>query len=257
MTTTSDNSAKEWSLTGKIALITGAGRGIGRAVAERLAEAGADLVLCDLKEEWLAETAGAVEAMGRKTLRVAMDVSRSDSVEPGVAKAKEHFGRIDVLVNNAGITRDGLLVRMDDEAWDAVLSVNLKGTFLVTREVSKLMMRQRAGNIVNIASIIGLIGNAGQCNYAASKGGVVALTKSVARELASRNVRANAVAPGFIRTAMTDALPEDTKQKMLEVIPMKRFGLPRDVANTVLFLASDASSYMTGQVLTLCGGMAM
>jgi len=246
------------NLTGKVAMVTGAARGIGQAIALKLAGAGADMALCDLQEDWLAETAGAVKALGRKTATAAINVADSASVAAGVDKLAGSFdGRIDILVNNAGITKDTLLLRMTDEAWDAVMSVNLKGTFVTTRAVSKIMVKQRSGSIVNIASIIGLIGNAGQCNYSASKGGVIAFTKSVARELASRNIRANAVAPGFIQTRMTDELPEDVKHKMLELIPLKRFGRPEDVADVALFLASDASSYMTGQVLAVCGGMTM
>jgi 3-oxoacyl-[acyl-carrier protein] reductase len=244
-------------LAGKVALVTGAARGIGRSVAEKLASAGADIALCDLQEDWLGEAAAAIRAMGRRAECAAMDVSNAESVAASVAKTVAAFERVDILVNNAGITKDTLLVRMSDETWDAVLSVNLRGTFLVTRAVSKLMMKQRSGAIVNIASIIGLIGNAGQCNYAASKGGVIAFTKSVAKELASRNVRVNAVAPGFIQTRMTDQLPEEVKKKMLEAIPMQRFGTAEDVANAVLFLAGDASSYMTGQVVTVSGGMVM
>ena len=244
-------------LEGKVAFVTGAARGIGRTIAERLAEAGSDLVLCDLKVEWLEDTAAAVRDMGRRAECIAMDVSDSKSVEAGVEKAVTALGRIDVLVNNAGITKDTLLARMTEETWDAVLDVNLKGTYAVTRAVSRVMMKQRTGAIVNIASIIGLIGNAGQCNYAASKGGVIAFTKSVAKELAKRNVRANAVAPGFIETRMTAELAEETRQKMLVAIPMGRFGTPADVANVVLFLCSDASSYLTGQVITVSGGMVM
>ena len=169
----------------------------------------------------------------------------------------EKFGKIDILVNNAGITKDTLMIRMSEQDWDAVLTVNLKGTFLFTKAVARPMMKQRSGAIVNVASIIGLIGNAGQCNYAASKAGVIALTKSAARELATRNVRVNAVAPGFIETKMTEALPQEVREKMLGAIPMGRFGQPEDVANVVLFLAGDMSSYMTGQVLPICGGMVM
>jgi 3-oxoacyl-[acyl-carrier protein] reductase len=244
-------------LDGKKAMVTGAARGIGRAIAERLAQQGADIALCDLDANWLADTAAAVTAMGRRTVSIGVDVSNSTGVNDAVAKALQEFGRIDILVNNAGITKDTLLVRMSDEDWDAVLNVNLKGTFLFSRAVAKPMMKQRGGCIVNIASIIGLIGNAGQCNYAASKAGVIALTKSVARELASRNVRVNAVAPGFIESKMTDALSEDIRGKMLDAIPLKRFGTPADVADTVVFLASDASSYITGHVVTVSGGMVM
>jgi 3-oxoacyl-[acyl-carrier protein] reductase len=245
------------ALEGKTALVTGAARGIGQAVARSLAAAGADVALCDLKAEWLAETAALVEACGRKATCLEADVSNGAAVEATVAGALEAFGHLDILINNAGITRDTLLMRMSEEDWDAVLSVNLRGTFLFTKAVTRPMIKQRSGAIVNIASIIGLIGNAGQCNYAASKGGVIAFTKSVAKELASRNVRVNAVAPGFIATKMTDALPDNVKQKMMEAIPLGRFGTPQDVANVVLFLVSEAASYLTGQVLTVSGGMAM
>ncbi len=245
------------SLEGKTAVVTGAARGIGRAIAETLAAEGADLALCDLKAEWLAETAESVQAMGRKATCYAVDVSNAAAVSETVTAIAKDLGRIDILVNNAGITRDTLLPRMSEEDWDAVLDVNLKGTFLFTKAVARPMMKQRGGAIVNIASIIGLIGNAGQCNYAASKAGIVALTKSVAKELASRNVRVNAVAPGFIQTQMTDALSDDVKEKMLAAIPLKCLGQPENVAQAVLFLAGDASSYMTGQVLTVSGGMVM
>lgn len=239
----------------KVALVTGAARGIGQAIAVRLAAEGADVALCDVQTDWLEETAGKVAALGRRAERFAADVSQPAQVQAAVDGAVAAFGRIDVLVNNAGITRDGYLVRMSEADWDAVLNVNLKGAFLFTKAVARQMMRQRSGAIVNIASIIGLIGNAGQCNYAASKAGLIALTKSTAKELASRNIRANAVAPGFIRTKMTEQLPEDLQKKMLEAIPLGRFGEPEDVANVVLFLASDASAYVTGQVVTVCGGM--
>jgi 3-oxoacyl-[acyl-carrier protein] reductase len=245
------------ALSGKTAVVTGSARGIGRAIAETLSEEGADVVLCDLKEEWLAETAGAVQQKGRRALCCAVDVSNGAAVQETVNRAVETFGRLDILVNNAGITRDGLLVRMSEEDWDAVLSVNLRGAFLFTKAAARPMMKQREGVIVNIASIIGLIGNAGQCNYAASKAGVIALTKSAARELAGRNIRVNAVAPGFIETKMTEVLAEDVRKSMLEAIPMKRFGTPKDVAQAVLFLAGPASSYITGQVVTVSGGMVM
>jgi len=244
-------------LDGKVALVTGAARGIGRAIAERLAAEGADIALCDLKEEWLADTAEAVAGAGRRAIRVAADVGNAAGVQAAVDKVVQELGRVDILVNNAGITRDGFLVRMSEEDWDAVLSVNLKGAFLFTRAVARPMMKQRSGVIVNIASIIGSIGNAGQCNYAASKAGLIALTKSCAKELAGRNVRVNAVAPGFIQTKMTDVLAEDVKKKMLDAIPMNRFGTSEDIANAVLFLASEQSAYMTGQVLSVNGGMVM
>jgi 3-oxoacyl-[acyl-carrier protein] reductase len=244
-------------LDGKIAVVTGSARGIGRTIAEELAKEGADLVLCDLKQEWLSETAESVKSLGRKVLCLAVDVSKTTDVENVISETMKTFGRIDVMVNNAGITKDTLMVRMSDADWDSVISVNLRGTFLFTRAAGKAMMKQRTGVIVNIASIIGLIGNAGQCNYAASKAGVIALTKSAARELAPRNVRVNAVAPGYIETKMTEVLPEEVKGKMLELIPMKRFGKPLDVAKAVLFLSSEASSYMTGQVVNVSGGMVM
>jgi len=244
-------------LEGKVALVTGAARGIGQAIALKLADEGADVALCDLQAEWLDETAAAVEATGRKVAKIAVNVSDGEAVQAAVSAAIDALGKIDILVNNAGITKDTLMVRMSEEDWDAVLSVNLKGAFLFTKAATRPMMKQRSGIVVNIASIIGLIGNAGQCNYAASKAGMIALTKSVAKELASRNVRVNAVAPGFIQTKMTDALTEEVRAKMLEVVPLKRMGTSEDVANAVLFLASDASSYMTGQVLTVSGGMVM
>lgn len=244
-------------LEGKTAIVTGAARGIGRTIAEKLAGAGADLAICDLQEDWLAETAEAVKSAGRKVECFAADVSKGGDADRVVAGILEKLGRIDIMVNNAGITKDGLLMRMSDEDWNAVLSINLTGTFLFTRAVAKPMMKQKSGAIVNIASIIGLIGNAGQCNYAASKAGVIALTKSAAKELAARNIRVNAVAPGFIQSKMTDALSEDVRNRMLDMIPVKRFGVPGDVANAVMFLASDESSYMTGQVLTVSGGMVM
>ncbi|MEI8138917.1 MAG: 3-oxoacyl-[acyl-carrier-protein] reductase [bacterium] len=245
------------TMTGKVALVTGAARGIGQAIAKKLAGEGCDVALCDLKAEWLTETVGLIEAMGRKVKCFEVDVGNAAAVDAAVNGAVKEFGKIDILVNNAGITKDTLMIRMSEQDWDAVLTVNLKGTFLFTKAVARPMMKQRTGAIVNVASIIGLIGNAGQCNYAASKAGVIALTKSAAKELAARNVRVNAVAPGFIETKMTEALPEEVRTKMLGAIPMGRFGQPEDVANVVLFLASDMSSYMTGQVLPICGGMVM
>ncbi len=244
-------------LDGRVALVTGAARGIGQAIAARLAAAGADVAVCDLEAGWLEETAGRIRQTGRRAEVFACDVSRADQVQAGVDRVVEALGRLDVLVNNAGITRDTFLVRMSETDWDAVLNINLKGVFLFTKAVARTMIRQRSGSIVNIASVIGLMGNAGQANYAASKGGVIALTKTAARELASRNVRVNAVAPGFIRTAMTDKLPEEARQRMLGAIPLGRFGEPDDVARTVLFLAGDESAYITGQVISVCGGMVM
>lgn len=243
---------------GKVALVTGAARGIGQAIALKLAADGADLALCDLKAEWLAETAGKVKELGRRAECYSVDVSNAGDVDAAVKQIEADFGKaVDILVNNAGITKDGLLMRMSEEDWDAVLNVNLKGVFLFTKAAMRGMMKQRSGSIVNIASIIGLIGNPGQANYAASKGAVISFTKTVAKELCSRNIRCNAVAPGFIRTPMTDKLSEEVQQKMLANIPLGRFGAPEDVANVVAFLAGDASGYVTGQVISTCGGMVM
>ncbi len=242
---------------GKVAVVTGAARGIGRAIAERLAREGADVAICDLQAEWLAETASAVEALGRKALPLAVDVGDSAAVNACIAEVVKVFGKVDVMVNNAGITKDTLLIRMSDEDWDAVLRVNLKGTFLFSRAVAKHMMKQRSGAIVNIASISGVIGTAGQANYAASKAGVIALTKSTANELAARGVRANAIAPGFITSKMTDALSEEVRNQYLSRIPLGRFGTVDDIANAVVFLASEQSSYLTGQTLHVNGGMVM
>jgi len=242
---------------GKVAVVTGAARGIGQAIAKRLAQEGADVAICDLQAEWLAETAGIVEGFGRKALPLAVDVGDSEAVTACINEVVKVFGKVDIMVNNAGITKDTLLVRMSDDDWDAVLRVNLKGTFLFSRAVAKHMMKQRSGAIVNIASISGVIGTAGQANYAASKAGVIALTKSTANELAARGVRANAIAPGFISSKMTDALSEDVRKQYLSRIPLGRFGTVEDIANAVVFLASEQSSYMTGQTLHVNGGMVM
>ncbi len=242
---------------GKVAVVTGAARGIGQSIAKRLAHEGADVVICDLQAEWLAETAGIVQGLGRKALPLAVDVGDSEAVNACIAEVVKVFGKVDIMVNNAGITKDTLLVRMSDDDWDAVLRVNLKGTFLFTRAVAKHMMKQRSGAIVNIASISGIIGTAGQANYAASKAGVVALTKSTANELAGRGVRANAIAPGFISSKMTDALSEEVRNQYLSRIPLGRFGSVDDIANAVVFLASEQSSYLTGQTLNVNGGMVM
>jgi 3-oxoacyl-[acyl-carrier protein] reductase len=242
---------------GKIAVVTGAARGIGQAIAFDLASRGADIVVCDIKAEWLTETTEGVTKLGRKAYCFELDVTNAEAVQTAFNEIAATTGRIDILVNNAGITRDGLLMRMSEEDWDAVLTVNLKGTFACTKAVSRIMMKQRSGSIINIASVVGLMGNAGQANYAASKGGVIAFTKSVAKELSSRNIRANAVAPGFISSKMTDALSDDVRQKMLDAIPLACFGTPQDVANAVAFLGSDQSSYITGQVISVNGGMVM
>lgn len=244
-------------LSGKNVIVTGAARGIGSVIAQEFAQQGANIALCDLKPEWLEETAATVKQSGGNVLSLGVDVSRGEDVEKAVKATVEQLGSVDVLINNAGITKDGLMVRMSEDDWDAVLAVNLKGTFLFTQAAARPMMKKRQGVIINIASIIGLIGNAGQCNYAASKAGVIALTKSSARELAGRNIRVNAIAPGFIESKMTEVLPDDVKQKMLDQIPVKRFGVPADVAKAALFLATDASAYITGQVLSVNGGMFM
>jgi 3-oxoacyl-[acyl-carrier protein] reductase len=244
-------------LNNQIALVTGAGRGIGQAIALKLAEAGADILAADLKTEFCEETLQKVQALGRKGWAFAVDVSNAASVEAMVEQALAAAGRVDVLVNNAGITRDTLLMRMSEADWDAVLDINLKGTFLVTKALTRSFLKQRSGRIINIASVIGLIGNAGQCNYAASKAGVIGLTKSVARELASRGITANAIAPGFIETAMTAKLGPEAREALLKQIPLSSLGQPEDVANAVLFLCSSTARYITGQVLAVDGGMTM
>jgi len=242
-------------LENKVAIVTGAARGIGQAIALQLAADGADLALGDVKIEWLEETAGKVRALGRRAECYAMNVADGAVVNEVVARIAADFGHIDVLVNNAGITRDTLLIRMSEEDWDAVLDINLKGAFLVTKAVAKIMMKQRAGSIVSIASVVGVMGNPGQVNYSASKAGLIAMTRTLAKELGSRNVRLNAVAPGFIRTAMTDKLPEAAKESMLRNVPLGRPGEPEDVAKAVAFLAGDNASYISGQTLPVCGGM--
>ena len=243
---------------GKTAVVTGGSRGIGRAVCLELAAGGANVVLCYAGNEAAAqETAQAVEAMGAKALVVRCDVSDAVQVDALVKSAVEAFGRIDILVNNAGITRDNLLMRMSEADFDAVVAANLKGAFLCMKAASRLMLKQRYGRIVNLSSVVGLRGNAGQVNYAASKAGVIGMTKSLAKELASRGVTVNAVAPGFIETDMTAALSEAARSAAQGSIPMGRLGGPEDVARAVGFLASDDAAYVTGQVLAVDGGMAM
>jgi len=244
-------------LKDKVSIITGGARGIGREIALVFAKEGSDIALCDVNKETLDQTKAEIEALGRKAEGYVVDVTNSAQVEEMVNKVLDKFTKVDILINNAGITRDALLVRMKEEDWDLVLNVNLKGTFNCTKSVSKIMMKQRSGRIVSIASIIGLIGNVGQANYAASKAGIIGLTKSVAKELASRGVNANAIAPGFIQTEMTAKLPEDVKKKMLELIPLQKLGEPVDVAKCALFLCSEDSRYITGQVIQIDGGMVM
>ena len=244
--------------TGKTAVVTGGSRGIGRAVCLELAKGGANVVLCYAgNESAAAETVSACEALGAKALSVKCDVADSAQVKKLMDEAIKAFGRIDILVNNAGITRDGLLMMMKEEDFDAVLSANLKGTFLCMKAVSRTMMKQRYGRIVNLSSVVGLRGNAGQVNYAASKAGVIGMTKSLAKELASRGVTVNAVAPGFIDTDMTAAMPEAAKTATLAYIPIQRLGAPEDIAKAVAFLASDDAAYIPGQVLAVDCGMAM
>jgi len=244
-------------LKDKTAFITGAARGIGKDIALLLAKEGAKIAICDVDSQALEAAKKEIDVFSDGTLTLQVDVTSAAQVQEAVQKILDKFSRIDILINNAGITRDALLVRMSESDWDKVLSVNLKGAFLCTKEVSKIMMKQRWGRIVNIASIIGLIGNVGQANYAASKGGLIAFTKTAAKELAIRNINVNAIAPGFIQTDMTAKLSEDIRQKMLALIPQARFGQPVDVAKTVLFLISDESDYITGQVIQVDGGMVM
>jgi len=240
----------------KVALVTGAARGIGRAIALALAQDYA-VVVGDLDAEGLTQLVAEIEQQNGKAAAVKANVTVAEDIEALVQTAVERFGRLDVLVNNAGITRDSLLLRMDDSAWDAVIDINLKGAFRCTRAAAKVMTKQRYGRIINIASIVGQMGNAGQANYCASKGGIIAMTKSNARELAKRNVTVNAVAPGFIETDMTAALPEKVRQDLTRQIPMERLGAAEDIAAAVVFLASDAAAYITGQVLGVNGGMYM
>lgn len=244
-------------LKDKSAIVTGGGRGIGKEIALALAEGGANIALVDIDEKTLAETAKEIEAKGVKAATFKTNVTSTIDTENLAKEVNEKFGKIDILVNNAGITRDNLIMRMKEDEWDKVITINLKGVFNCTKAVSRYMMKQRSGNIVNIASIIGIGGNVGQANYAASKAGVIAFTKSSAKEFAPRNINVNAVAPGFIQTAMTDVLKEDVKSKMMERIPLSRLGMPKDVANAVLFLTGDSASYITGQTIVVDGGMVM
>ena len=244
-------------LANQIAMVTGAGRGIGQAIALKLAASGADIVAVDLKPEFVQQTVEQVQKLGRKAWAAAANVADPASVDAAVDQILKEPGRVDILVNNAGITKDGLLMRMSEADWDAVLDINLKGTFLVTKALSRAFLKQRSGRIINIASVIGLIGNAGQCNYSASKAGVIGLTKSCAREFASRGITVNAIAPGFIQTAMTDKLSQDQKDAIIKQVPLASLGTPDDVANAVWFFALPSSRYVTGQVLPVDGGMVM
>ncbi|MFO7813123.1 MAG: 3-oxoacyl-[acyl-carrier-protein] reductase [Pelovirga sp.] len=244
-------------LKDKVAVVTGATRGIGRAVALALAAQGAYLVVVGTQAEKAAAVAAEIEQGGTRALGIGADISRGDDVERLVASAKEHFGRIDILVNNAGVTRDGLMLRMKEDDWDTVLDVNLKGAFLCTRGVARLMTKQRSGRIINISSVVGQMGNPGQANYCASKAGLHGLTRSNARELAKRQITVNAVAPGFIETDMTEFLTEQQRTELTSQIPLERLGHVDDIAATVVFLASDQAGYITGQVIGVNGGMYM
>jgi 3-oxoacyl-[acyl-carrier protein] reductase len=241
----------------KTALITGASRGIGKACAHTLAASGFRVILAARSLDKLQDTAAAIQSAGGETFVVEVDLSDRESITDGIAKAAKDFGRIDVLINNAGITKDGLAVRMKPADWEIVLATNLSGAFYATQQVLPAMMRERWGRIVNISSIVGETGNAGQANYVASKAGLIGLTKSLALEIGSRNITVNAVAPGYIETDMTHGLPSELKQKMLDMTPLKRMGTPQDIASAVKFLVSDEASFITGHVLDVNGGLYM
>src|SRR3990167_880767 len=244
-------------LKDKVALVTGSARGIGREIALCFARQGAHIVIWDVNLEAAKQTQKDIEALGVKGMGTEVDVTNFNRVEEAINKILDKFQKLDILVNNAGITKDNILLRMPEADWDAVISVNLKGTFNCTKAASKVMLKQRQGKIVNIASIIGIIGNFGQANYSASKAGIIALTKTTAKELASRGICVNAVAPGFIQTEMTAKLPQEIQEKMLAQIPLGRFGKPEDVARLCLFLASSEADYITGQTIIIDGGMVM
>lgn len=245
-------------LTNKTAIVTGAGRGIGKAIALKLASFGANIIVNDIPSSADAdETAKEIEAMGRGALVCKGDVRNFDDVSEMVKKTLDKFGTVDILINNAGITRDNLIMRMDEKDFDDVIAINLKGAFNCIKAVTRPMMKQRSGAIVNMASVVGIMGNAGQANYSASKAGLIGLTKSTAKELSSRGIRANAIAPGFIESLMTDKLPENVKNEYFKAIPLGRFGTAEDIANTAAFLVSDMASYITGQVIHIDGGLLM
>lgn len=246
------------SFDGKVALVTGAARGIGRSIAETFAMRGAQVVLADLNFDQVNETALEIaKTSGVNTVALPVDVSDTNSANEMVTKAIGEFGHVEILVNNAGITRDTLIMRMEEADWDAVIDINLKGAFNCSKAIIRPMMKQRYGRIVNISSVSGLAGQAGQTNYSASKAGLIGFTKALAREVASRQITVNAVAPGFVLTALTEVLPEDLKTEMLKITPLGRFGEPEEISNAVAFLASDEASYITGQVLSVDGGMMM
>jgi len=243
-------------LKGKTAIVTGAARGIGRQIAIAFASEGADVAFTDLQyDDNMQSLEKELKAIGVKTKGYASDASDHKNTETTVDEILNDFGRIDILVNNAGITRDNLLMRMDEEAWDLVIKVNLKSVFNVTKAVQKIMLKQRSGSIINMSSVVGISGNAGQSNYSASKAGIIGFTKSAAKELGSRNIRCNAIAPGFIITDMTARLPEEIRNEWVKNIPLKRGGTPEDVANVCIFLGSDMSAYVSGQVINVCGAM--
>lgn len=245
-------------MRGKNAIVTGGARGIGEAIARVLARMGANILIWDvLEEQAKATAAGLAKEYGVKAAGNAVDVTSAESVDAAVDAAVGEFGGIDVLINNAGITRDGLIIRMKEEDWDKVIAINLKGVWQCTKSVGRIMLKARKGAIVNIASVVGVMGNAGQANYSASKAGVIGLTKTSAKEFASRGVRVNAVAPGYIRTAMTDKLTDEQRKRMQDLIPLGELGTPEDVADAVAFLASNAARYITGQTVNVCGGMVM
>ncbi|TCO79005.1 3-oxoacyl-[acyl-carrier-protein] reductase [Marinisporobacter balticus] len=246
------------NLTGKTAIVTGGSRGIGKAIALKLADLGANVVVNYTSSPQKAEeVVKMIKDMGRDAIALKADVSNSEQVQEFIKGIEKQFGSIDILVNNAGITRDGLLMKMKEEDWDQVMAINLKGTYNCTKAVTRKMMKQRSGKIVNVASVVGVTGNGGQANYAASKAGIIGFTKSIAKELGSRGINVNAIAPGFIQTDMTDILSDEVKKGIMEQIPMKELGMPEDVANVVAFLCSDKARYVTGQVIHIDGGMAM
>ncbi|MFA7230271.1 MAG: 3-oxoacyl-[acyl-carrier-protein] reductase [Victivallaceae bacterium] len=247
----------ERNLDGKVALVTGGARGIGKAICQRLADEGASLAIVDIMLEVAQQTADEFKAQGVKAVAYAANVAKPEDADATIKKVVEDFGKLDILVNNAGITRDTLIMRMSEQDWDLVIAVNLKGTFNFTKAAIRPMMKARSGKIVNIASVVGRMGNAGQANYSASKAGVIGLTKTSAKEVASRGIQVNAVAPGYIMTDMTGKLSEEATEAFMKVIPMRRAGTPKDVADVVFFLCSENSNYVTGQVINVDGGMLM